>query len=35
MSEPIVFISYFKVRDGKLDGFNHHLCMLFETVKLN
>lgn len=33
MSEPIVFISHFKVKDGKLDGLKHHAQRTREHIK--
>jgi len=33
MSEPIVFISHFKIKEGKLDGFKQHAQMMIELIK--
>jgi len=33
MTEPIVFISHFKVREGKLDGLKQHAQMMIELIK--
>lgn len=35
MSEPIVFISHFKIKEGKLDGFKQHAQMVREHIKAN
>jgi len=32
MSEPIVFISHFKVREGKLEGLKEHAQMMIELI---
>ena len=31
MSEPIVFISHFKVKEGKLDGLKQHSQKMIEV----
>ena len=33
MSEPIVFISHFKVKEGKLEGLKQHAQMMIEHIK--
>ena len=33
MSEPIVFISHFKIKDGKLDGLKQHSQKMIELIK--
>ena len=33
MSEPIVFISHFNVREGKLQGFKQHAQMMVEYIQ--
>jgi len=33
MSGPIVFISHFKVREGKLDGLKQHAQMMIELIQ--
>ena len=33
MSEPIVFISHFKIKEGKLDGLKQHAQMTREHIK--
>lgn len=33
MPEPIVFISHFKVKEGKLDGLKQHSRMMMELIK--
>ena len=33
MSEPIVFISHFKVKEGKLDGLKQHSRKMMELIK--
>jgi quinol monooxygenase YgiN len=33
MSEPIVFISHFKVKEGKLDGLKQHHQKVVEQIK--
>jgi quinol monooxygenase YgiN len=33
MSEPIVFISHFKVKEGKLDGLKQHAQRMIELIK--
>src|SRR3990172_414907 len=33
MSEPIVFISHFKVKEGKLEGLKAHAQMMIELIK--
>jgi quinol monooxygenase YgiN len=33
MSEPIVFISHFKVKEGKLEGLKGHAQMMVELIK--
>jgi quinol monooxygenase YgiN len=33
MAEPIVFISHFKVKEGKLDGLKQHHQMVVEQIK--
>ena len=33
MSEPIVFISHFKIKEGKLDGLKQHAQMMTELIK--
>ena len=33
MSEPIVFISHFKVKEGKLEGLKQHAKMMMELIK--
>ncbi len=35
MSEPIVFISHFKVKDGNLDGLKQHAQMMVEHIQAN
>src|SRR5574339_776823 len=35
MSQPIVFISHFKVKEGKLDDFKQHAQMVREHIKAN
>jgi quinol monooxygenase YgiN len=35
MPEPIVFISHFKVKEGKLDGFKQHAQMMIEHIQAN
>jgi hypothetical protein len=32
MSGPIVFISHFKIKDGKLDGLKQHAQMMVEHI---
>jgi hypothetical protein len=33
MSEPIVFISHLKVKEGKLEGLKGHTQMMIELIK--
>ena len=33
MSEPIVFISHFKIKEGKLDALKQHTQMMIEHIK--
>ena len=33
MSEPIVFISHFKVKEGKLEDLKGHAQMMIELIK--
>jgi quinol monooxygenase YgiN len=35
MSGPIVFISHFKVKEGKLDSFKQHAQMMVEYIQSN
>lgn len=35
MSEPIVFISHFKIREGKLEGFKQHAQRMIEYLRAN
>lgn len=35
MSEPIVFISHFKIKEGKLDGLKQHAELTREYIKAN
>jgi len=35
MSEPIVFISHFKIKDGKLAGLKGHAQMMVEHIQAN
>lgn len=35
MSEPIVFISHFKVKDGKLEGLKQHSQMMADHIQAN
>lgn len=35
MSGPIVFISHFKVKEGKLDGLKQHAQMMVEHIQAN
>ena len=35
MSAPIVFISHFKIKEGKLDDFKQHAQMVREHIKAN
>ena len=35
MSGPIVFISRFKIKEGKLDGFKQHAQMMIEHLQAN
>ena len=35
MSDPIVFISHFKIKEGKLAGFKQHAQMMIEHIQAN
>lgn len=35
MLEPIVFISHFRIKEGKLDGFKQHAQMTREHIQAN
>lgn len=35
MSQPIVFISHFKIKEGKLDDFKQHTQMVRKHIKAN
>jgi hypothetical protein len=35
MFNPIVFISHFKIKDGKLDGLKQHAHMMVEHLQAN